>query len=247
MTMTPASSLTPVELNGPSVPQIATSEASSLISLIERAARDPAVDVDKMERLFAMKERADAAAAKQAFLNSFADLQAVLPAAARGGKGHNERKYARFEDVMAALRQPLAENGFSINHRVNTENNIIRVTGILGHRAGHTVETEMTLPPDTSGGKTPVHAMASAISYGKRYVTLTLTGIATEDDDDAAKVRNGGVISDSQTAELVALFETTDADIPGFCKYFKIDKYADLKASDFPRAIAALKKKQSAK
>ncbi len=38
----------------PQVPAIAN-EAGALISMIERAARDPSVDIDKMERLFLLQ------------------------------------------------------------------------------------------------------------------------------------------------------------------------------------------------
>ena len=44
----------------------AMSESAALISMLERAARDPNVDMDKMERLWAMKERADADRARPA-------------------------------------------------------------------------------------------------------------------------------------------------------------------------------------
>ncbi|MBK6599189.1 MAG: hypothetical protein IPG25_15440 [Proteobacteria bacterium] len=39
----------------------AMNDSGAMISMIERAARDPSVDLDKMERLFAMKERMEAA------------------------------------------------------------------------------------------------------------------------------------------------------------------------------------------
>lgn len=58
------------------------------------------------------------------------------------------------------------------------------VVGVLGHAGGHAEETAMTLPADMTGNKNPVQAWGSTASYGKRYVTLTITGIATEDEDD---------------------------------------------------------------
>jgi hypothetical protein len=231
-----------------SAPAAVQSESAALISMIERAARDPNVDIGKMERLFEMQQRAEAGRAKTAFLAAFSDLQADLPAATRNGKGHNDKRYARFEDVMAALRPHLSKHGFSISHRVDTTGNIIRVTGILGHRAGHTEQTEMTLPPDTSGGKTAVHAMASAISYGKRYVTLTLTGIATEDDDDAAKAGQGA-ISDGQIAELQTLLKETGTDPGPFLDYYAVGEWGDLTAKQYADAKAKLvmKKRQGGK
>jgi len=232
----------------PNAPVQAQPETSALISMIERAARDPSVDIDKMERLFEMQQKAEAQRAKAAFLADFALLQSELPAATRNGTGHNQKKYARFEDVVAALRPHLASHGFSLSHRVKTDSNIIRVTGILGHRDGHTEETEMTLPPDTSGGKTPVHALGSAISYGKRYVSLTLTGIATEDDDDGKAAGAGAFITDDQQSSLRALVDDTASDMGQFLQFAGAHNMAEIPARDYPRlhgllTVKALKKK----
>ena len=221
----------------------AIDESAALISMIERAASNPAMDLERMERLIQMKMQIEAQQARKAFYAAFSKLQAELPAATRGGTGHNAKRYARFEDVIAALRPHLAAHGFSLAHRVNTEGNQIRVMGILAHADGHAEQTEMVLPPDSSGGKTPVHAMASSISYGKRYVTLTLTGIATDDDDDGKASGAGALITEKQMTELRAKVDATEADIPAFCRYFKIEKFADLKASDFDRAMTALNRK----
>ena len=61
----------------PQVPAV-TSEAGALISMIERAARDPAVDIAKMERLFDMQERAEKRRAETAFNAAMAAAQAEL-------------------------------------------------------------------------------------------------------------------------------------------------------------------------
>lgn len=213
------------------------SEATAIISMIERAARDPAVDIEKMERLFKMQQEVSARRAKTEYLAAFAKLQADLPAAARRGTGHNNKKYARFEDVIEALRGPLSAHGFSLQHHVDTAGNIIRVTGILGHAAGHTEQTTMTLPPDTSGNKTAVHAMASAISYGKRYVTLTLTGIATDDDDDGRKAGATfdqlAPISNEQAEILTALITETKSNVGKFLEVARAESVSDILAKDF--------------
>lgn len=215
----------------------------ALISMIERAARDPSVDIDKMERLFQMHERMLERAAKTAYLGAFAALQAELPAAIRGGTGHNKKAYARYEDLIEALRPLLLKHGFSLSHRVDTTGERIRVTGILGHAGGHAEQTDFTAPPDRSGNKVEIHAIASTISYGKRYVTLTLTGIATEgEDDDAKKATDGATISDEQAEQIKAALEETGGQLPRFCAYFKLDKLTDLPVAQFERAMASIRK-----
>ena len=67
------------------MPAIA-SEAGALISMIERAARDPSVDIDKMERLFLLQERMSAQRAKAAYLSALADMQPELPVIDKRGE-----------------------------------------------------------------------------------------------------------------------------------------------------------------
>lgn len=210
------------------------------LAMIERAARDPDVDIVKLERLIEIRDRREAQSARRAYFEAFSRLQSELPAAVRAGTGHNSRKYARYEDLIEALRPLLAKHGFSLSHRHDTADRIT-VTGILGHSAGHFEETTFTAAPDTSGGKVPIHAIASTISYGKRYTTLTLTGIATEDEDDDAKVSvRGPTISEAQAEEIKTELEATGGELPRFCAYWKLDKLTDLPLAKFPAAMKSI-------
>lgn len=220
----------------------ATGESSALISLIERAARDPSVDIDKMERLFQMHAAVEQRNAKTAYLAAFSALQSELPAAVKRGTGHNKAKYARYEDLIEVLRPLLHRYGFSISHRVATAGNVVTVTGILGHSGGHSEETHFTAPPDTSGGKVPIQAIASTIGYGKRYVTLTLTGIATENEDDDA-TRSIEAASDDRPKTLSALkqlIEQTKADVAWLCGHYSVETLDDLTAKQIADATAGL-------
>ena len=49
------------------------------MSMIERLARDPSFDADKLEKLLAMKERQDAQQAEQAFNEAMIRLQSNPP------------------------------------------------------------------------------------------------------------------------------------------------------------------------
>ncbi len=123
--------------------------------------------------------------------------------------------------------------------------------GILGHQGGHSEDTQFSAPPDTSGNKTPIHAMASTISYGKRYVTLTLTGIATEgEDDDAKRATIGATITDDQAEQIKAALDNSGGELPRFCAYYKLEKLSDLPAARFESAMKSIEasaKKRSVK
>ncbi len=202
-----------IEIEAPAVPAT-TSESGALISMIERAARDPSVDITKMERLFEMHQRVQTQGAKTAYLAALAKLQAELPAVERKGKGHNDKRYARFEDFIEVIKPCLAKNGFSLTWRVKQEPSIIRTVAVLGHEAGHQEETELALPIDNSGNKNPVQGHGSSISYGKRYTGLTLLGVATEDEDDDGKAAGATpkkTITDEQAEQLSRLVGRTEA------------------------------------
>lgn len=233
------------------------SEATALISMIERAARDPNVDIDKMQRLFTMQQEATAARARTEFLAAFARLQAELPAVERKGKGHNDKKYARFEDFIETVKEPLATHGFSLSFRINQfgvaksdggpiEPAGIRVTGVLGHEAGHQEDTSLTLPADTSGNKNAVQALGSTISYGKRYVGMTLMGIATEDEDDdgkAAGAKPKECITEAQAINLKKLMVAADVDEQIIFEHFKVTALADLTPDQHRTAMNKCNKK----
>ena len=75
-------------------------ESAALISVIERAARDPNVDVDKFERLMAMKERVEAANAKGFQLRD-CGRKGEIPVIHKNATGHNSKKYADFSRMQS--------------------------------------------------------------------------------------------------------------------------------------------------
>lgn len=181
-------------------PAEVTDYSSGLLAVIERAARDPNVDVDKMERLFALQERVQARDAKQAFVEAMVAMRPELPEITM--KGHiiirdkakpdlvfQDTPFARFEDIHDAVMPILGKNGFDLSFRNGlSPDGKVRVTTILSHVGGHQEETVFDLPHDSSGSKNSVQAVGSSTSYGKRYGTLAILNIkvAGEDDDGHA-------------------------------------------------------------
>lgn len=223
------------------VPQSSPDDA--ILALIERAARDPSVDIERMERMFAMYDAMKGKQAKAAFLEALADLQAEMPAVARRGKAHNDKKYARFEDIIETVRAPLQQHGFSLTFRLDQQSDKLRVTGVLGHRQGHSEQTDIVLAADGSGNKNAVQAWGSSVSYGKRYVALALLGIATEDDDDgraAGAQAANGLISAAQLAELEALMAEHNVSAADFCNHYDIGRVADVPARYFAKVVEAI-------
>jgi hypothetical protein len=220
---------------------------SAILSIIERAARDPNVDIDKMERLMAMQERAIAQRSQAAFASSFAEMQIELPSIAEKGKGHGTVTYATWEDINDAIKPVLAKHGFGLRFEVGRSGDRLTVTGVLMHREGHSERTTMELPADTSGSKNAVQAVGSSTSYGKRYVAaalLNLTSRLREDRDDDARSAGGPVcISDEQAEKLRNSLTENGGDIDRFLRFFKIECLPDLPAGRFNEAMRMIEAK----
>ena len=232
------------------VPQV-TEMASGLLMIIERAARDPNVEIDKMERLLEMQERVQSRHAKTAYYSALADMQPNLPIICeRGGiKDRNNKiqsTYALWEDVNEGIRPILAEYGFALSFKVSRTESAITTIGILSHREGHCESTELSLPSDTSGSKNVVQAIGSSGSYGKRYTAYALLNITSRGDDDDGKA--GGNVAEitlEQLDELLRRASEVGADVEAFCRYMKVTALSALPASRFKEAMANLDAKKA--
>lgn len=162
--------------------------SGGLLEVIARAARDPSVDIDKMERLIAMQERVQAREAELAFNQAFAEMQPKLPSITKNNqivhKGQVISDYAEWADISKIITPILSESGFSLSFKADNANGMVTVTAILRHRLGHKDESSLPLPLDTTGAKNAVQSVGSTISYGKRYVGCPLLNIVTEGEDD---------------------------------------------------------------
>jgi hypothetical protein len=161
---------------------------ANLIEVIARAARDPSVDIDKMERLIAMQERVQSRAAELAFSSAFADMQPELPSITKGNqivhKGQVISDYADWASISKVVTPILSSHGFSLSFKPGNAGGQVTVTAIVRHREGHQDEATLSLPLDTSGAKNAVQAVGSTIMYGRRYTACPLLNIVTEGEDD---------------------------------------------------------------
>lgn len=158
---------------------------SSILEVISRAASDPAVDIDKLERLMQMQERMQARQAAQQFAEDLSQMQTELPSIGERGNAANRYTYALWEDINAAIKPVMARFGFALSFRTDFSDGIA-VTGVLTHLSGHSEQTTIKLPADNSGNKPAVQAVASSVSYGKRYTAGALLNLTSHGEDDDA-------------------------------------------------------------
>lgn len=188
-------------------------ESVTVLQIIQQVAMSPNADIDKMERLMVMHQNIQALQAKQQYDEALAAMQEELPVIGeRGGikdkYGRVQSTYALWEDINEMIKPVLARHGFALSFRTPRNERGIEVEGVLSHRAGHRETTSLVLPADSSGSKNSVQAVASSVSYGKRYTAGALLNFTTtgEDDDGSGAVVTPRVTS-VQAAQLAALLD----------------------------------------
>lgn len=228
------------------------SESAAIMQVIERAATNPNVDIDKMERLLAMQERILERNARAEYAAALADMQPQLPLIAERGdiKDRNnnvQSRYALWEDIVSAITPILSTHGFALSFRVKNDANMVGVTGVLSHRAGHSEETTLALPIDTSGSKNAVQSVGSSTSYGKRYTAAALLNLRTGDIDDDGASGGKPTLSEEQVANLDALLSEIGGDAKArYLRYAKVKSLDQILACNYADAVKVIEKRRAA-
>jgi hypothetical protein len=229
------------------------SETAAIISMIERAARDQTVDIDKMERLMKMHAEMRASDREQAFNAAMAIAQSEMRAIAADANNPQTRsRYASYFALDKIVRPIYTRHGFALSF--DTEDcpvpDHIRVVCHVTC-GGHTRKYQVNMPADGKGAKggdvmTKTHAAGAAMTYGQRYLLKMIFNIAIGNDTDGnvPNVSNES-ISAKQLADLQAkIFDVAGAKsdhlIGRLLKYMKVEALADLPAKDFKAAETAI-------
>lgn len=228
--------------------EVATTESTSLLQVIERAARDPSVDIERMERLLAMHERLVAGQARAAYAGALARLQPKLPIIQERGEilnktGGVQSRYALWEDIVGVITPILASEGFALSFRIGNQEQRIQVTGVLTHAAGHSEQTPLDLPADVSGNKNAVQAIASSVSYGKRYTAGALLNLRMGAiDDDGQGATMGPKLSAEQCEQVERRLKEANVDRAGFLEFWQVEEIWAIPACNFALIMQRLDK-----
>lgn len=244
---------TALEIHEPVSTAVApASESAAIFSIIERAARDPQVDLDKMERLMAMRERELSRQAEQAFNLAMKAAQAEMRTiGADANNSQTRSKYATYAKLDSVLRPIYTKHGFSISFDEDDSPKAdhIRVLCYVAHEAGYTRTYRKDMPADGKGAKggdvmTKTHATGAAASYGMRYLLKGIFNVAVgEEDADGNEPVSRQSITEDQVIQLREMIEVSGADMQRFLKFGNLEKLSDMRADDFPAAMAMLKKR----
>lgn len=223
-------------------------ETAALLSMIEHAARDPTVDIDKMERLFNMKERIEQRAAEAAFNSSMAAAQEKMPAVIRNKENkHTRSTYADLYAIADAALPVAHEHGFglSFSECQATAPGCMGIACEVTHSSGHSKRYTYNIPLDKAGSqgtvnKTDVQAYGSTFTYGRRYATCGVFNVAiTDSDGNPPPAEAAPTITEDQQIELREILLSLDRDEKRFCTYFGFERLAAIPAADFEKAKRA--------
>lgn len=179
---------------------VASPEPVSLLQVIERASRDPSVDIDKMERLMAMHERMVAKQAESEFNDALVACQMECGTISADANNPQTRsKYATYAKLDKVLRPIYTKHGIAISY--GTEDSPkpehVRVVAFVS-RKGYTRKYQADMPADGKGAKggdvmTKTHAAGAAMSYGARYLLKGIFNISIGEEDDDGNLGQRGM------------------------------------------------------
>ena len=236
---------------------VATDNTVSLLAVIERAAKDPAVDIEKMERLLAMAERMNTKQAEAAFNSAMTQCQSEMRrVSADATNTHTSSKYATYGKLDSVLRPIYTEHGFSLTFSdgETAKPEHVRVVCLLRHIGGHKETHWKDMPADGKGAKggdvmTKTHAAGAAQQYGMRYLLKGIFNVAIgEDDNDGNDPLE--LITESQAVDLQALIEEVGANKEGFLKWLStklkmtVDGLDKIPAKAYLDAVSGLESKR---
>jgi len=162
--------------------------------------------------------------------------------------GSYTAKFATLASVFDAIREPFAANGLSITQLPSVQIEVedreggkriyashVVVETMMLHSSGQWISSDLRMPIDKDGP----HAVASSISFARRYALGAICGIATDDDDDGngaqgstasaafsgredAKTKSKGVMKITKgPATGVAFPDATEEQLTAFGNYVR--------------------------
>ena len=224
------------------------SDSTALVAVIERAARDPNIDIDKMERLLVMQEKIFARNAKADFNAAMADCQAEMPRIyPRTPNEQTQSTYAGLDEVDVVARPIYTRHGFALSF--GTADcpipNFYRQTCEVSHRAGHSETRFADLPIDTVGikgtpNKTGVQGFGSTMTYGQRYITKLVFNIVIGGEDNDG---NGPTLSKEQMETIRVRMKEAGTNEGLFLDYWHIKSLEKMPAFNYPVIMDMLERK----
>jgi hypothetical protein len=167
-----------------------TGEVITMMQMIQHAAMNG--DLDKLDRLIAMRDRENARVAEQSWKAAMSAAQAEMePVRVDSTNGQTNSRYASYAALDGAIRAIYTGHGFGLTFDTGDAPlpEHVRIICDVSHPDGHSRRYHLDMPVDGKGARggdvmTKTHAMGSGITYGKRYLLGMIFNLAITKDDD---------------------------------------------------------------
>ena len=179
---------------------------------------------------------------QQAALNdALAMFQGEAPAIHKGTKG-GQGCYARYEDVMMAIRPLLARHGLAVTFDTELGEGRVTAVATIKHRLGGSFQSRATVPIDSAMRANESQKMGSAISYAKRYCLTAALNLVTSDEDDDGQAAGTATITEAQSNDVYALIDQIKdpATIKRFWAWIGVQTAEQIPATKLAEAVKAL-------
>lgn len=166
-----------------------TTTLHPLVSMLARSGDPDARPIDELRELMSMQREYDALQAKKAYDSARQRMMADMPTAITADREVRiprgaQYRYASIGQIMRSVTPVLSRHGFTVSWRTDHIGKEIAVTCVLSH-SGHDERCSRQALPDAQGGKSPVQASQSTVTYLQRHTLLSLLGLVTTDAPDA--------------------------------------------------------------
>lgn len=228
-------------------------EYTALMEMV--AAKDGTEAIEMLERLVALKERAEDRDAERAMNHAIAAFKAECPPIPKNvsvdyptSQGRRVTFRHASLDTMCQIIDPvLTKHGLSYTWDSKPGEGLARVTICrLRHVDGAERTASFHAPPSGVSNSAEVQKVGAALTYGQRYSLVQVLGLTTTMDDvDGMEPASDDAprVSDENVAELMEWIESVGADLAKFCAFLGVDTLADLPSSRFDFAVDSLKQK----
>jgi hypothetical protein len=212
----------------PEIKDVVVNQEMQMISMIERAAMNPDVDIDKMERLMAMQEQMLDRQAKQGYIKSMVAAQSEMGVVNKNKDNkQTNSSYADLAILKRVITPVYTKHGFAISFsEAPAADGMVCVKGTVMHRSGHSEDFSFDCPIDDKGikgvtNKTATHGKASSVSYSERYLLRMIFNLTIDNEDDDGNGAGVPLITEEQANEIHSLITDNDLNMGKFLAFIK--------------------------
>ncbi|WP_273789957.1 ERF family protein [Bartonella sp. ML70XJBT] len=203
------------------------------------------VDMDRLERLIALREKEIERQNYQSFISDLSAMQIEYQKIQKNSiNTHTKSIYATLDQYIDAVKDTLAKYHFALFYRIKsqtTTNVTIEIT--LSHPSGNQISTEGTFPIDGQGSKNNIQSVGSTITYARRYLLGMLLNVTSDEDDTDGNTLIAGVTPE-QMNEIRELIEQTQAKESDILSFIGVKNLTQMSYKQAQTVLFALKKKQ---